>query len=310
VIWNSLLRTRSTPPPHYQFQRQGRREVLIREGYAASLRREGLLNPAGLWEKTSHQNHLMGRGKVLIIKGRRGEVAIRKYRHGGLLRRLTGDLFFFGSRPFQEVVVTEEARSAGVSTLEILAAIRERGWGGWYRGYLITDYLPAARDLIHYLDQQLGKARRREVIEKAAEAVRKIHQAGIYHADLHLKNFLVEEGKGVKVYLIDFDKSAVFPSLNPSRRMKNLKRLDRSVEKLKGHGLPLTRRDKGIFCHAYASGDQEIQPHMRSFLEHYRWYNLLYRWGWWIARLFYPRHKPWRKSITESATRSSIPHQK
>ena len=272
--------------------------MVIRAGSEARLRRQGLLNPAGLWEKTSQQNHLMGRGEVLIIKGHRSAVAIRRYRHGGLLRRLTGDLFFFGNRPFQELVVTEEVKSAGVPTLKILTAIRERGWGGWYRGYLITEYLPAALDLIHYLARQPAGAKRQKVIKQAAEAVRKIHRKGIYHADLHLKNFLVENGKRAKVYLIDFDKSRIFASLAPWRRMKNLKRLDRSVEKLKRLGLPLTESDKRRFCHAYAQGDQAIHPHLKRFRERYWWHSLIYRWGWWIARVSYPHHRPWRKSMT------------
>lgn len=276
--------------------REGPRELLIREGHEESLREVGLLNPTGLWENTPHQSHLMGRGEVLLIKEKGGEAAVRKYRHGGLLRRLTGDLFCFGARPFQEVVVTERVKSAGVTTLQILAAIMERGWGGWYRGYLITRYLPAAVDLIRYLDQQKG-TRRREVIEQAGEAVKKMHGAGVYHADLHLKNFLVEK-KARGVLLIDFDKSMAYTHLTPSRRMKNLKRLDRSAEKLKRHGLPLTRRDKEIFCRAYTSGDQEIRSYVKTYLKRYRWYKLLYRWGWWIARVFYPRYKPWRKSIT------------
>jgi tRNA A-37 threonylcarbamoyl transferase component Bud32 len=306
-----MSKTRFASPEGYQRLREEGREILIRKGCEDRLRRHGLLNPAGFWAKTSHQNHLMGRGEVLVIKGSPGKIAIRRYRHGGLLRRFTGDLFLFGARPFQEVAVTEKVRSAGVPSLEILAAIRERGWGGWYRGYLITEYLPAARDMIHYLDRQRGRTRRQEVIKQAAEAVRKMHQAGIYHADLHLKNFLVEEKKKeVTVYLIDFDKSAIFPHLPPSRRMNNLKRLDRSAEKLKRHGLPLTRRDKGVFCRAYAAADQEIRPLLRTFLKQYRWYNLLYRCGWWIARILYPRHRPWRKSITESVTSASIPHQK
>jgi tRNA A-37 threonylcarbamoyl transferase component Bud32 len=213
------------------------------------------------------------------------------------LRCLTGDLFFFGARPFQEVTITEEVKSAGVPTLEILAAIMERGWGGWYRGYLITKYLPSAMDLISYLDKEPEGERRGAVIEKTGEAVKRIHQAGIYHADLHLKNFLVE-GKGPKVYLIDFDKSEVFPHLRPSGRMKNLKRLDRSAEKLMRHGLPLTKRDKRAFCRAYASGDREIRPSLINYLKRYRWHTLLYRGGWWITRVLYPRHRPWRKSIT------------
>jgi len=239
----------------------------------------------------------MGRGEVLLVTGKGWKVAVRKYRHGGLLRGLTGDCFFFGARPFQEVAVTEEVQSAGVPTLEILAAVMERGWGGWYRGYLITEYQPSATDLISYLDKESDSKKRQEVIAKAAQAVKKIHARGIYHADLHLKNFLVDE-KTRRVLLIDFDKSKVFPRLKPSRRMKNLKRLDRSAEKLTRLGLPLTKGDKEVFCRAYAAGDHEIRPYLKTYVERYRWYQLLYRWGWWIARVLYPRHKPWRKSIT------------
>jgi tRNA A-37 threonylcarbamoyl transferase component Bud32 len=270
---------------------------LIREGFEERLRRQGLLNPAILWEKTPHPSHLAGRGEVLLIKGKEGGVAVRKYRHGGLLRRLTGDLFFFGARPFQETAITEEVKSAGVSTVEILAAIIDRGWGGWYRGYLITKYLPTATDLISYLDKEPQGERRKAIIEKAAEAVKRMHQGGMYHADLHLKNFLVDEKK-TKVYLIDFDKSEVYPRLKPLTRMKNLKRLDRSAEKLIRHGLSLTQGDKKTFCRIYTSGDREIRPYVKTYKQRYHWYQRLYRWGWLIARILYPRSKPWRKSIT------------
>lgn len=297
MIWSTVSKNKKTYPSGYRLLRDERRELLIREGSEGHLRRQGLLNPAGLWNKTAQPSRLMGRGEVLLVKGKGGEAAVRKYRHGGLLRRLTGDLFFFGARPFQELAVTEEARLAGVPTLQILATIIERGWGGWYRGYLITRYLPSAMDLISYLDKEPASKRRRAVIEKAGETVRKIHQRGIYHADLHLKNFLVEE-KGLKVYLIDFDKSAVFTHLAPSQKMKNLKRLDRSAEKLIRHGLSLSKGDKRTFCRSYASGDREIRPYLKTYLQRYRWHTLLYRWGWWLARILYPRSKPWRKSIT------------
>jgi tRNA A-37 threonylcarbamoyl transferase component Bud32 len=289
--------TRFTTPAGYRFLREGHRELLIREGSEDRLRRQGLLNPAILWNKTPQPSHLAGRGEMLLIKGKQGEVAVRKYRHGGLLRRFTGDLFFFGARPFQEVAVTEKVKSAGVPTVEILAAIIDRGWGGWYRGYLITTYLPTATDLISYLDKEPQGERRKTVIEKAAEAVKRMHQGGMYHADLHLKNFLVDEKK-TTVYLIDFDKSEVFPRLRPAARMKNLKRLDRSAEKLTGLGLFLTQGDKKTFCRAYVSGDREIRPYVKTYVQRYHWYHRLYRWGWWIARILYPRSKTWRKSIT------------
>jgi tRNA A-37 threonylcarbamoyl transferase component Bud32 len=293
-----MMKKRVPPPSGYHFLREKQREMVISAGSVARLRRQRLLNPVGFWERASQQSQLSGRGEVLVSKGRRGAVAIRRYRHGGLLRGLTGDLFFFGNRPFQELVVTEKARRAGVPTLKILAAIKQKGWGGWYRGYLITEYLPATVDLIHYLDQQPPGAKRRKVIALAAEAVRTIHQQGIYHADLHLKNFLVEEGKRVKVLLIDFDKSRRFAKLTPWRRMKNLRRLDRSAEKLRRLGLSLTEADKRRFCHLCARGDQAIRPYLKRFRKRYWWHSLVYRWGWWIAKVFYPRHRPWRKSIT------------
>jgi 3-deoxy-D-manno-octulosonic acid kinase len=284
-------------PSGYRLLREGKRAILVRDGYEESLRNQGLLNPSDLWKHSSPSDHLMGRGEILLVKGKQGKVAVRKYRHGGLLRRLTGDLFFFGARPFQETAITEEVKSAGVPTVKILAAIIDRKWGRWYRGYLITRYLPTATDLISYLDKEPQGERRKAVIEKAAEAVKKMHQGDMYHADLHLKNFLVDEKK-TQVFLIDFDKSEIFPLLKPSARMKNLKRLDRSVEKLTRLGLALTQRDKKTFCRVYTSGDREIRPYVKSYVHRYRWYQRLYRWGWWIARILYPRSNPRRKSIT------------
>lgn len=302
MIWNFLSKTRTNIPATFRLLREGRREILVRNGHEDYLRQEGLLDPEVLWAKTLPPAKMMGRGELHLFRGRH-EVVIRKYRHGGVLRRLTGDIFLFGFRPFREVKVTEMAKSAGVPTLEILAAIRKREWGVWYRGYLITRYLPEAVDLIYYLVQQPEGKRRRDAIKKAGEVVRRMHQRGIYHADLHLKNFLVEERKGAKVYLIDFDQSEICAHLRPAQRMKNLKRLDRSAEKLRATGLPLTTRDKGIFCSAYARGDRKIRPFIRAYLKKYGRYMLLYRWGWWIASLLYPSSSKHQKEVARSKPR-------
>jgi len=293
---SSVSKINDNPPPGYSLFQEGRREILVRNEYKDVLRHQGLLDPSKFWEHTDSFTHMMGRGEVLLFTGH-GEVAVRKYRHGGLLRRLTVDTFMFGSRPFKEVEVTEKAKSAGIPTLEILAAIIERERWGRYRGYLITRYLPRSVDLMQYLSRQPKGKKRREAIEKAGEVMRKMHQLGIYHADLHLKNILVEERETPKVYLIDFDKSKTYSYLNPSKRMKNLKRLDRSAEKLREAGLALTKKDKDAFCHAYAKEDQEIRPFIRAYCVRYRWYKLLYRGGWWIGRILSPRQRPSRKSV-------------
>jgi tRNA A-37 threonylcarbamoyl transferase component Bud32 len=290
--------TRFTTPHRYRFLREGRGEILVRKGYEVRLRRAGLLAPSRLWEIPHLPSRVSGRGEVLITRCGRNSVAVRKYRHGGLLRGLTGDLFFFGSRPLRELVATEKARAAGVPTLEILAAIKEPVWGGCYRAYLITAFLPSAIDMISYLEQSPRDHRRKAVIEKAAAAVKTMHKGGIYHADLHLKNFLVDEAKRPVVYVIDFDKSGIARHLNPRDRMKNLMRLDRSVEKLKRHGLRITDTEKQIFCHTYEAGSAEISSAIKTFKKRYHRHAVRYRLGWWLARVFYPGHKPWRKSRT------------
>ena len=293
-----MISARLTIPHGYRFLHEGRREILVREGYEARLRRAGLLAPSRLWEKPHQPSRVSGRGEVFVVPCGRETAAVRKYRHGGLLRRVTGDLFFFGSRPLQELVVTEQARAAGVPTLKVLAAIQERGWGGCYQGYLITAFLPSAIDMIAFLERLPHDQKRRAIIEKAATAVKTMHKRGIYHADLHLKNFLVDEAKKSMVYVIDFDKSTIATHLNAGRRIKNLMRLDRSAEKMKRHGLRITGREKQIFCHTYATGDPEIRSAMKTFKERYHWYTVRYRSGWWLARVFYPRHNPWKKSRT------------
>jgi tRNA A-37 threonylcarbamoyl transferase component Bud32 len=290
--------TRFTTPHGYRFVREGRREIFVRKGKEARLRRAGLLAPSRLWEMPHAPSRASGRGEVLIIPCGRDSVAVRKYRHGGLFRRLTGDLFFFGSRPLQELAATMGARAAGVPTLEILAAIQERVWGNCYRAYLITAFLPSAIDMISFLEQSPQNHRRKAIIEKAAAAVKTMHKGGIYHADLHLKNFLVDKAKGSLVYVIDFDKSTVAPRLTPRHRMKNLMRLDRSVEKLKRQGLKITDREKRIFCHTYVAGEAVIGTAMKTFKERHRWRAVRYRLGWWLARVFYPGYNPWRKSRT------------
>ncbi|HHT9146519.1 MAG TPA: lipopolysaccharide kinase InaA family protein, partial [Candidatus Wunengus sp. YC61] len=76
--------------------------------------------------------------------------------------------------------------------------------------------------------------------------------AGIYHADLHLKNILLKKDSNEEftAYIIDLDKSVVLNKLNIQQRIRNLLRLDRSLEKLrwlsgKTHSYQKNRRDDG-----------------------------------------------------------------
>src|SRR5574337_1208829 len=76
---------------------------------------------------------------------------------------------------------------------------------------------------------------KKSVIYALVRLIRNMHDAGIYHADLHLKNILLKgDSNGeFNAYIIDLDKSVVLNELNIDQRIKNLLRLDRSIEKLR-----------------------------------------------------------------------------
>ena len=82
-----------------------------------------------------------GRGRpsrVSLPDGSSG--VLRGYRHGGMLRALTGRRFTGFPRPLTELVATERARAGGVRVPEILAAYVRRVGLGCHVGYLLTTF--------------------------------------------------------------------------------------------------------------------------------------------------------------------------
>ena len=161
---------------------------------------------------------------------------IRTYRHGGLLRHLSGGVFCSRPpRPFRELAVTEEIRRRGIPTVEVYGACVEQVWGPFYRGWLVTRELGNAQDLWQSfktgLVQELGIDR---ILGAVADTLRALHREGIYHSDLNLKNILVaREQGGVRGYIIDFDEAKlVLGNLPPELVRRNINRLLRSINKL------------------------------------------------------------------------------
>lgn len=178
-----------------------------------------------------------GRGALGVIQLADGATAlVRQYRHGGLLRGLTGPWFFtWPPRPFRELSITEELRRRGVRTVEVYAACVSRGVGPFYRGWLVTKELTGSADLWSALQSDfIERAGLEASLQAVAASVRAMHREGIYHSDLNLKNILVRmEGEEVASYIIDFDKAKlVLGKLPTELAKKNLDRLLRSIRKL------------------------------------------------------------------------------
>ncbi len=277
-------------PPSFSLIEKGKVLILLETEYEESLLKQGIDDLKTFLGKSGQVSHyLKGRAPhpcVPLVDGKR--MVVRQYSHGGLLRAITGKLYFFGARSFRELALTEDIRSRGIPTIQPIGAIHQRIFYPFYHAYFLSLELPHAVDLIQYL-RQLGTRSSREnlrskrkTIRSAGFLIRQFHQAGFFHGDLQLKNILVA---GEQLLLIDFDRSHRKPSLSTSKRMKNLLRLNRSVEKWRRLGLPITRTDRWRFFLAYAGDDKEIREAMEKALRTYSLRLLFYRFGWAIEKI-------------------------
>jgi 3-deoxy-D-manno-octulosonic acid kinase len=92
-----------------------------------------------------------------------------------------------------------------------------------------------------------------QVLKGAGAAIRRMHEAGIDHADLNMNNVLVDDSDAACI--IDFDKAASYRELGLRRRIRNLRRLLRSLRKLSAKGPPLEDADFSMIIEGYAGDD-------------------------------------------------------
>ena len=178
-----------------------------------------------------------GRGDIRSVQLADGTTALfRRYRHGGILRSITGMWFFsWPPRPFRELTITEELRRRGFPTVEVYAACVGKIAGPFYRGWLVTRQLEGAHDLWAGLQSGFCQSVGIEAVLKAvAASIRRMHREGVYHHDLNLKNILVRAtATAVESHVIDFDKAILVLGQLPEPLVhKNLDRLLRSIGKL------------------------------------------------------------------------------
>jgi tRNA A-37 threonylcarbamoyl transferase component Bud32 len=291
-----------SPPtlPHgFSAIKMGKTELFIKDRYKDRLMEREIHNPEALIRRQRDKAQFMqGRGVLvsLPIEEKGAErMIIRHYEHGGIFRALTKDLFLVGSRPFRELVITEMARKAGLPTIEILVAIKRWVFWPFYTADLVSREIPNSIDLMQYFtrwdkagDHQWLREKR-ELIRQAGRLVREMHEVGIYHSDLHLKNFIVEMGEEEvgSLHIIDFDRSMTIHPLESDKWLANLVRLDRSVEKWRAKGLPITRTDRIRFLRAYLEGDEKKRELVRKYLGKRPRRRRRYELGWAIERLLY-----------------------
>lgn len=192
-----------------------------------------------------------GRGNALIWKHADGrEWVLRHYRRGGLIARLSIDLYVWlgpaRSRAWREFTLLHALHAEGLPVPRPVAARLVRA-GIFSRQDLVTERIPGARPLSDVLQSQ---ALPHETWTRLGKTLAEVHRAGVGHADLNVSNILVDEAG--RISLIDFDRgrrpaSAAFQA-------RAIARLRRSLDKWAGKAQPFffTGADWDRLSAAYA----------------------------------------------------------
>lgn len=230
-------------PAGYHCEQQGGVHLVLHTALAETLLRLGIRDPQRLLRSTPPAG-LHGRGPVVAVPlpGRDNEpLILRPCLRGGLLRHANHDLYWGPNRPLRELAVAEAAHRAGIATAEPLAAVSVRALGPLWRCYLATRQLTGYADLPTFISRIPGHdpAAISSLLDRTADAIRRMHEAGIIHGDLNLKNILVGDTARQRIAIIDWDKSVLQFALSQRQRDTNLVRFCRSMAKLRDAGVPI-----------------------------------------------------------------------
>ena len=156
-------------------------------------------------------------------------VVVRRNRHGGLLRVLTGEYFLTPTRAPLELITSLRLAAAGILTPEVIAYAVYPAAGIFARSDVMTRRLPDGDDF----PAAWGKANkidRDSMLITVARLLVALARAGAWHADLNLKNiYIAGKGADLTAYLLDVDR-VTFPG-GGNVADRNFSRLARSARK-------------------------------------------------------------------------------
>ena len=255
----------------------------VRSEWHPTVRRLALLAPGGFerW-LAGAPSAGAGRGATGLVALAAGGPAavVRRLQHGGLLGPLLGERYLSATRALHELEVTAGLRSAGAPVPEPVFALALRRGPFWTHA-LATLYEEGAVDALQFLASSPDESRVLRAAAAIGAAVRRFHDAGGRHPDLHVKNLLLRETRaGAEAIVIDLDRGAAGAKPGLPARARELGRLWRSLTK-RGVAEGVGERGVAAFLAAYCAGDRELREALGRRLPAERrrtaWHALLYR---------------------------------
>jgi len=223
----------SSLPAGYERHRTEDMTFVCRAGDVERLREMGLTDLFTI-EDMIASGARGGRGRIFTVPSPEempgDELVLKQILHGGILSRVNRERFLGPERVLGELRVTQRARERGVPVPEVAFAAWTPGFSA--RLFLATVRVPGSRSLEDILCVELPGPSRRQVLAAAAQAIREMHEGGLKHADLNLRNVMLAETEaGPEGFVLDLDRSRFPLRLSDGDRAANLTRLLRSLEK-------------------------------------------------------------------------------
>jgi 3-deoxy-D-manno-octulosonic acid kinase len=226
-----------------------------------AVRRLSLDSPGAMDRLFAGGGGASGRGATTLvgIPGSTDELVLRRLLHGGLLGPLLGSAFLGVRRPLRELRVTAQLHRAGAPVPRPALVWGTRIAGPLWNAVVGTHLERDAVDALAFLESAPEVRRVLRAAEAVGRAVRRLHDEGGQHADLHVKNLLIRErADTTECIVVDFDKARIIPGLTPAERMAQIMRLFRSL--LKREVLPrVGSRGCSRFFSAYCGDDRLLR---------------------------------------------------
>lgn len=222
-----------------------------------------------------------GRGATAILRlpGRAERIHLRPVRRGGLVGPLWFDTLWGVERPTAELRTAARLAAAGAPVARPLLVVAWRQAGPLWRAVVGTEHAEDALDGMAWLATRPAPRALIHGVRAVGRAIRRFHDAGGEHADLHVKNLLLRErGPRSEALLIDLDRARAGAPPDAARRMRELSRLVRSLYK-RGLAEQVGERGLAAGLAAYCGRDRALRRALLAHLPRERRRAARHGWG-------------------------------
>lgn len=202
---------------------------------------------------TRHKQAVASQNAELVKQTPKSALTVHRTRDGSMVA-VKGDRqhiikrFFTASRAMKSWKASHRLSVRGVNTPEALSVVEKSQDLLFRESFLLTAWIKGAAALNDYISETgFDHHTKRKFIQRFAGILRRLHQKGIYHADLKSNNILVCDPADAEsdVYFIDLDRVYFQKKLTRHQQINNLAQINASVSN------QMTPKDRLRFFYFY-----------------------------------------------------------